>query len=125
MKLKPLYLLAFCLFNFCCQAQATGPASQIIYQYNFSGSASTSVLGQAPDVRPSNEVFVSNDTLSQSHTIKADGAVTGDTRPSYYLPFRVAAGRKNIVSMDVQLNPGNPAGDHWYGLCFARGATLA
>ncbi|NCY20495.1 hypothetical protein EBX31_00880 [bacterium] len=124
MKLKPLYLLAFSLFNFCCQAQATAPASQIIYQYNFSGSASTSVLGQAPDVRPSNEVFVSNDTLSQSDTIKADGAVTGDTRPSYYLPFRVAAGRKNIVSMDVQLNPGNPAGEHWYGLCFARGATL-
>jgi len=96
----------------------------VVYHYSFSGSATNSVLGQAPDIRPSDEVFVSNDTASQTDQIKANGTVTGDALPSFYLPFRVVAGRKNIVGLDVQLNPGNPAGEHWYGLCLARGATL-
>lgn len=95
--------------------------AQVVYQYNFGGDVGQSLLGQAPQVRPGQEVFISNDSPTQTGQVKANGLVlSSGGQPSFYLPFRVAGKSKYVLSMEVELNPSSPC-EEWYAIGFMRG----
>ncbi|NBS49535.1 MAG: hypothetical protein EBS97_02835 [Verrucomicrobia bacterium] len=79
------------------------------------------MLGQAPEVRPGQEVFVSPDSPTQTVQVKANGEVSASGgSPSFYLPFRVAGKKKYVLGLDVEMKPSAPTED-WYALAFTRG----
>lgn len=94
---------------------------QVVYEHDFGGEAGASLLGQAPQVRPGQEVFLSNDSLTQTTQIQANGQVSSSGgSPAFYLPFRLKGAKKVVLGIEVELNPSGPTED-WYGLAFLRG----
>jgi hypothetical protein len=97
---------------------------EFIYLYNFNGPAGDNLVDKKIQSKNSNQSFISNDSSDQLNMTKSNGSMVGNGSPSYYLPFRVTARKKNIISSKIELAPNTPPSQDWFGLCFARGDNL-
>jgi hypothetical protein len=87
------------------------------YYDDFSGAATASLIGQAPDVRPGAEVYLSNSTGAIAGLMKADGSLTGIGPGTAYLPFKPVADNVYELKIDLALTPGIKT--HWAAIAFA------
>ena len=83
------------------------------YYDDFSGSVQANLIGQAPKIRPSAEVYLSNNP----DLIKADGSLTGIGLGTACLPFKPAPGNVYELKINTALTPGTKT--HWVAIAFA------
>lgn len=102
-------------------------AVSTIYEDSFSGSAGTSLAGQAPTVRPGSETWAFNSATSFATGFQADGTVSAgggspNGRVAALLPFTPAAG--NTYTLSATLSATLASGQ-WMALGFADKLTGA
>lgn len=102
---------------------ATKPilATTIIYSDDFSGSATTDLNGQAPDVRPGTETWAAESIWKANGTGGATGTGARSAANSF-LPFVPAAG--NVYRLSATLAQPTGASDGWAAVGFTASAGI-
>jgi hypothetical protein len=102
---SPLIAMCSILFGF------AAPVTQgaVIYQDNFTGSGSNTLIGTTPTVTTGGKFWVRNDP-----SFAANGQAVANA--GAYLPFTPVAG--NVYTLQGTLNPVSSGGDGWFAFGF-------